>query len=173
MGAAGIVTERARLDLYLRHRSALVDYATPILGERSRAEDVVQEAYIRLRNSPSVGLLGDPRGYLYRIVRNLALDTRRRLSLEQRYSPPDCEDAALVVPDETPSVEADLIARQELASVLEAFAELPERTRIAMEMHRFGGSKLREIAAHLGISQSLAHKLVVQGTLHCQRRMRR
>lgn len=167
------MTEGAQLDIYLRHRAALVDYATPILGERSRAEDVVQEAYIRLRNSPSIGLLDDPRGYLYRIVRNLAFDARRRLSLEQRYSPPDGEEAVLAVPDDAPSIETDLIARQELASVLEAFTELPERTRIAMEMHRFGGCKLREIATHLGVSQSLAHKLVVQGTMHLQRRMRR
>lgn len=166
------MTERAQLDLYLNHRTALVDYATPILGERSRAEDVVQEAYIRLSASPSVWLLSNPRGYLYRIVRNLALDARRRLSMEQRYSPPSSDEAALEIPDDTPSIEQALIAREELASVLDAFAELPERTRIALEMHRFGGYKLKEIARHLGISVSLAHKLVVQGTMHCQRRMR-
>jgi DNA-directed RNA polymerase specialized sigma24 family protein len=36
-----------QLALFLAHRSALVGYATPILKCRARAEDVVQEAYIR------------------------------------------------------------------------------------------------------------------------------
>ena len=39
-------------------------------------------------------------------------------------------------------------------------AELPERTRVALEMHRFGGFKLREIAAHLGISVTVTHELI-------------
>ena len=52
-----------------------------------------------------------------------------------------------------------------------AMAELPERTRIALEMHRLGGCKLREIAERLGISESMAHVLVKDGIKHCQRRM--
>jgi DNA-directed RNA polymerase specialized sigma24 family protein len=54
-----------------------------------------------------------------------------------------------------------------------AIAELPERTQIALEMHRFGGCKLREIADHLGISVTLAHSLVAEGIEHCRRRLHR
>ena len=54
---------------------------------------------------------------------------------------------------------------------MEAIAELPERTRIALEMHRFGGCKLKEIAAALGISIPLAHILVAEGVQHCKRRL--
>jgi DNA-directed RNA polymerase specialized sigma24 family protein len=35
----------ARHGIYLAHRSALIDYATPILGSREAAEDIVQDAY--------------------------------------------------------------------------------------------------------------------------------
>jgi RNA polymerase sigma-70 factor (ECF subfamily) len=52
-------------------------------------------------------------------------------------------------------------------------AELPERTRIALMMHRFDGFKLRDIAAHLGISVALAHALVYEGLEHCRRRLAR
>ena len=48
-------------------------------------------------------------------------------------------------------------------------SELPERTRIAMEMHRFGGCTLKELADHLGISVSMARVLVMDGIRHCQR----
>ena len=54
---------------------------------------------------------------------------------------------------------------------MDAMAELPERTRIAMEMHRFGGCTLKEIAEHFGISVSMAQVLVTEGVRHCQRRL--
>ncbi|MCD6074877.1 MAG: hypothetical protein K0Q70_1760, partial [Rhodospirillales bacterium] len=40
-------SDTAKLTLFLTHRTALIDYAAPIVGDRSRAEDVVQEAFIR------------------------------------------------------------------------------------------------------------------------------
>ncbi len=75
----------------------------------------------------------------------------------------------LEVAEEKPSPEAETIARQELERVLAAMAELPERTRLALEMHRLGGLKLREIAQRLGISTSMAQVLVVEAVRHCQR----
>jgi RNA polymerase sigma factor (sigma-70 family) len=54
-----------------------------------------------------------------------------------------------------------------------ALAELPERHRIAFEMHRIAGCTLREIAATLGVSVSQAQVLVVEGIEHCKQRMRR
>ena len=57
------------------------------------------------------------------------------------------------------------------AKAMEALGDLPERTRIACEMHRFGGAKLREIAIYLKISVPLAHKLVADGIDHCRERL--
>jgi RNA polymerase sigma-70 factor (ECF subfamily) len=54
---------------------------------------------------------------------------------------------------------------------MDALAELPERTRIAVEMHRFGGCTLKEIAEHFGISVSMAQVLVTDGVRHCQSRL--
>ena len=61
--------------------------------------------------------------------------------------------------------------RMESAERLSLMAELPTRTRIALEMHRFGGSTLRDIADHLGISIGSAHRLVVDGLEHCRERL--
>src|SRR3546814_1293981 len=67
-----------KLNLYLRHRAELIDYATPIVGDRALAEDVVQDAWLRFSEAGShdakTRLIRQPVGYLYRIVRNLALD---------------------------------------------------------------------------------------------------
>lgn len=129
----------------------------------------MQEAYLRFSEAAARRLFDEPVGYLYRIVHNLAFDGVRRLSLEGRHVRRGAERAAAEVAEERPSPEAELIARQELERVLAAIAALPERTRIAFEMHRFGGLKLKEIAERLGISTSMAHVLVVEAVRHCQR----
>ncbi len=77
-----------KLQLYLSHRAALIEYAMPIVGDRMRAEDVVQEAFLRFapaRPAPADPARNQPLGYLYRIVRNLALDLTRRRLTEQRH----------------------------------------------------------------------------------------
>lgn len=61
--------------------------------------------------------------------------------------------------------------RDDLRIVIDAMAELPDRTRLALEMHRFDGMKLKEIAAELGISVALAHSLVYEGINHCRKRL--
>ena len=58
-------------DLYLAHRVELVDYATAIVGDRARGEDVVQEAFLRLDAATAGRTLDEPVGYLRRIIRTL------------------------------------------------------------------------------------------------------
>lgn len=155
------------LSVYLTHRVELIDYATAIVGDRSRGEDVVQEAFLRLRSAAADRSIDEPVGYLRRIIRNLAIDWTRRLSKESRRAADITEFVS--IPDDRPSQEQVLVSREELRLVMGAMADLPERTRIAMEMHRFEGRKLKEIAAHLGISVSLAHSLVFEGLEHCRK----
>lgn len=164
-----VSNQSAALSLYRSHRASLVDYACTITGSRSEAEDVVQDAWLRFDRAFGTATVREPLNYLYRIVRNLALDGRRRaLGAAQRH-PLVLDDVAELVPSDTPSPEREAIARSELDAVRRALAQLPDRTRIAVEMHRFGGHTLTEIAAFLGISVGLAHGLVADGIKHCHR----
>jgi RNA polymerase sigma-70 factor (ECF subfamily) len=158
---------------YLTHRDGLVRYVHTITGDRDQAEDVVQEAYLRLDQTLTRRLLEDPGRYLFRIVRNLALDGRRRGRRDGRLYAADPEALLEQASDDQPSPETETLARDEYERLLAALAMLPERTRIAVEMHRFGGAKLREVAAELGVSLSVAHQLVVEGVAHCRDRLRR
>lgn len=158
--------------LYAAHRHALTSYANGIVGDRGRAEDVVQEAWLRFGAASASGRpLEEPVGYLYRIVRNLAVDCRRRMVRESRLL-----GASLAgieqLSDGQPTPEAELLARDELRRLIEAMSELPERTRIALEMRRIDGCKLKEIAARLGVSVPVAHQIVADGLAHCRRRVR-
>jgi RNA polymerase sigma factor, sigma-70 family len=162
------------LILYLAHRRELVNYASGIVGDRAHAEDVVQEAWLRFGAAAAAkdGTVREPLGYLYRIVRNLAVDGLRRVIREDRVVERDADARAAEAMDETPSPEAEALARDELRLLREAMAELPERTRIALEMRRFGGCKLKDIAARLGVSSTVVHHIIADGIAHCRRRVR-
>lgn len=161
--------DKGRLDLYLAHRSALVDYATPILGCRARAEDVVQESYVRFAGrAEGDGAVRQPVAYLYRVVRNLAIDCLRRLSLEGDPAP---EDALERVAAPAASPEREALYRDELRVLAEALAELPERTRTAFEMHRLGGHTQQEIAIRLKVSVGLVNTLIDDALTHCAERL--
>ena len=165
--------EGAALDVFQSHRASLVDYARAITGSESTAEDVVQDAWLRFRNACNAMTLREPLHYLYRIVRNLAVNENRRAALEGSRCSVDVEAVAHSIASDAPSPEDIAIARSELKLVRAALAELPERTRIAVEMHRFGGHTLTEIARSLGISVGLAHTLVADGIKHCHHRRNR
>jgi RNA polymerase sigma factor (sigma-70 family) len=152
------------LSVYLEHRAALVDYATPIVGCPARAEDVVQEAY--LRYAPAMrGGVQNPVAYLYRVVRNLALDLQRSLKPEHRRG-----DSTLLT-DELPAMgaspEQQAVQQDDLRAVAEALATLPPRTRLAFELYRLEGLTLQQIAKRLEVSVSYVHELVRIAMTRC------
>jgi RNA polymerase sigma-70 factor (ECF subfamily) len=155
--------------MYLAHRGELVDYATAIVGDRALGEDVVQEAFLRLKSAAADRSLEEPVGYLRRIIRNLAIDWTRRSAAERRRLDDGADYDA--VAEDRPTQEDVVTHRDDLRVVMAAIAELPVRTRIALEMHRFEGAKLKEIAGHLGISVALAHSLIHEGLEHCRKRL--
>lgn len=146
-------------DLYLTHRTALVDYASRILGSREAAEDIVQEAYLRLPPLRSRELTArQSLAYLYRIVRNLAFDVLKRRKIESRGQDHDPPYWSMPQAMETP--EEALLLRDQARVAAEVLASLPPDMRLAVEMYRFGGQTLEAVAEHLGISLATAHRHV-------------
>ncbi|TAJ28828.1 MAG: sigma-70 family RNA polymerase sigma factor [Reyranella sp.] len=158
------------LALYLEHRGSLVNYANGIVRDRASAEDVVQEAWLRF--NAAVGgdragtEIGQPVAYLYRIVRNLALDWVNRADAPWA-SPSTIEQ----IPHETPSAEHVLFYRDELRVLAGALGELPERTQLAFRLYRLEGRTLQQVANRLGVSVVRAHQLVKDAVLHAARRL--
>jgi len=141
-----------RHGLYIEHRTALIDYAARILGSREAAEDIVQDAYLRF--TPGQSPIGSPRqtvAYLYRVVRNLSFDVLKRRKVEARQQ--EGEPLHWTIPVETENPEQALMfcdqARQRL-----------DDARTAVEMYRFGGHTLEEVARHLDVSVATVHRHV-------------
>jgi RNA polymerase sigma-70 factor (ECF subfamily) len=157
-------------DVFISKRSALIDYATPLVGDRSRAEDIVQEAFLRFNPAIQQGtLVEEPIRYLYRIVRNLAFDLRRKKTRELRQEIGEPE--WWMVPDTPRTPEENLIEAETVSRFQAAMAALPKETRIAIEMNKFGGYTLSEVSGHLGVSLATVHRMVAKGMAHILKEM--
>lgn len=152
------------LACYLTHRGQLRHYASRIVGDPSLAEDMVQEAWLRChREHPD-----NPLKYLYRVIRNLAVDKRRQTAREDRHFVRMENRGLQAIAADLPASDIEVAGREELARLMEALRELPDITRRAIILYRLDGLKLREIADILGISITRVHGLVAQGLEHCR-----
>ncbi|HEV7321312.1 MAG TPA: sigma-70 family RNA polymerase sigma factor [Ensifer sp.] len=158
-----MVDMETRHQVYFANRTALVAYAARIVGSRETAEDIVQEAFLRFApanggNGSTGSVSGLSLAYLYRIVRNLCLDLIKRRKIEARQE--QSEPPYWSMPMEVPTPEDIIVVTDEIRHVSSILSDLPEEVRVALEMHRFGGYTLEEIALHLDISVATAHRHV-------------
>ena len=161
------------LSLYRDYQLQLVNYACSIVGDSDQAEDIAQDAYLRFSVAMAMAeeRLDNPVGYLYRVVRNLALDYCRRRQFEKKLFSQSVDEWTEILPDDRYTPEQEVISSDALEKLQRAMNELPERTRVALEMHRLQEYKLREIAEHLNISLSMVHYLIKEGLAYCQSRL--
>lgn len=151
-------------DIFISYRQSLLDVATRIVGCRKRAEDVIQDAFLKL-DDIAIEHVRQPVHYLFRLVRNLTLDWARRVSLELRYSGSEEETNNLCANCACP--QSALIQHETLKHIDQALDELPPRTRLVFEMHRVDGYTQKEVAQHLGISPTLVNFMVRDAHAHC------
>ena len=139
-----------------RHQRRVLETAYRLTGDRTLAEDIGQETFVRVwRSSQRYEPTARFSTWLYRIVLNLCIDASRKHT-SPAPTPPDLPDAH--------SVHAsDLMERDERAAVVRrAVAALPERQRVALVMHRFVGLSCREIAEATNWSGSAVESLLVR-----------
>jgi RNA polymerase sigma factor (sigma-70 family) len=156
-GQMGIHDDDKRYAIYRAHRADLVKFATPIAGSREEAEDIVQEAFVRFTPGHAANAIL-PRAYLTRIVRNLALNLRKRKTLEKRHVQDDVPYWG--VPQAVQTPEQHMLYEDQVKRVAFILSQMPDQSRIAVEMHRFDGCTMEEIAERLGTSVSSVHRLL-------------
>ena len=156
------------LQVFVDNQVLLVKIAARIVGCRSRAEDVVQDAFFRLRSAPQVTLSFKAQlSYLFQIVRNLAIDHYRKQALEQKYTGPEAEGLNVVIQGASP--ENSHMNFSSLEKIADALGELPARTRYAFEMYRLHGVPQKDIAKELGVSPTLVNFMIRDALIHCRK----
>ena len=169
MRRAGSGDKTAFALLVRRHLARATALAQRITGNRSDAEEIVQEAFLRCwqkapewrpandndRAANDGGSTAQFGTWLYRVLVNLCLDRRRR------PQPVEIEAAEMVADDAADGF--DETSRGETSRrVQAAMAQLPERQRAALALCYFEGMGNIEAAAMLDISIGALESLLVR-----------
>lgn len=140
----------ALLGLYRRYSGPLYLYASSLTGDPACAEDLVQEAFVRLMSAGRERLRDSIRPFLYAIVRNLARDESRRSSIERGHAP-----ALALRAIRTEFVDLGSLKRMEQV-VSAALEQLPAEQREAVVLKVYVGMTFDEIAELVGVPQGTA-----------------
>jgi RNA polymerase sigma-70 factor (ECF subfamily) len=136
-------------EVYLAHAPALLAYARSLTGgDRSRAEDIVQETFIRACRHPEAldPGRGSPRPWLFTVARHVAVDSHRARAAR----PVEVGDgplALVAVPDD------DIDRALDTWLVAEALASLSEKHREVLLLTFYRQRSVAETAAVLGVPE--------------------
>jgi RNA polymerase sigma factor (sigma-70 family) len=137
------------LELFNQEARSLVRLARVFVDNRDAAEDIVQEAFIRLsRNAHRIEDTEKAPAYLRSIVLNLARDINRRGLMSLRHYPA----AGREIDIDPGSVDDRLVRDERQQQVLEAVRTLPRRQRDCVALRYFEELSIEQIAATLGVS---------------------
>jgi RNA polymerase sigma-70 factor, ECF subfamily len=145
--------------MFERHHDELLRVALRACRDPETAEDLVQEALLRLMIE--VDTKGSPenvRAWLFRVITNLALSLGRRATVSRRYA------GALVHRDEPATPEAIVLELEARSALAAALGTLPQATRTALVLAA-SGYPGAEIAAAIGRSDTATRTLMSRARL--------
>lgn len=147
------------------------------LGDRDRAADIVQETYSKVFNmvrskghgADAAALVSEPRALLFRIAKNIAVDTFRRERVREASA---LDEIECLIP-ESSQPENLVDQQQQVRLLLIAIESLPERCKQAFILFKFEHLPQSEIAKRMGISQNMVEKHIIRGMLACKEAIER
>ena len=151
-----------------RHQTSVLNLIYRFIGDRTQAKDLAQEVFLRVWQTAD---RYEPRAkfttWIYRITANLCLNelksARRRKWFPFHRSEGDRETAIEeTFPDESPTAEDVLLARERSRQISEALQSLPANQRMALVLKRYDDLSYEEIAQILGCSVSAVESLIVR-----------
>lgn len=162
--------EAAFQRLMRRHLAGTVRLASRMLGQADAAEDVAQEAFIRVWKHAVNFDSPDKAGakfttWLYKIVLNLCIDEKRK----RRFIG---IDAVAEKADDGPPAEQELQQKEQSLRVKKALAALPDRQRAALLLCFYEGYSNKEAAQMLDVSVKAMESLLVRSRKHLRLALR-
>jgi RNA polymerase sigma-70 factor (ECF subfamily) len=164
--AVGRWRQDALAEAFRRHAGAVHGLARRVLGDDSLAEEVVQEIFLRLWNSPDRfdPDRGSLRSFLLAQAHGRAVDLLRSDVSRRRREEKDARSTAEAGYD----IEHEVWDLAVADHVKDAVSGLPVEERKAIELAYFGGHSYREVAEMLGAPEGTVKSRIRSGL----RRMR-
>ncbi len=158
------------LDLLFRqHGKELLVFAERHTTGNS-AEDLVQEAYLRLLRHPDPISIVNPRAYLYKVISNLGNDLFNYNQVRARHHSDETIDLDTLI-SSLPEPFTVIDNRLHLEQFLTVLAELPELCQHAFVLNKLDGLNYTEVAKSLGISTKTAQRYIFKAWQHCLKRL--
>jgi len=158
---------------YTEHRSELIAHASRILKDSARAEEVIQDALIKVMlAAPELESTGHALGYMHRTIENLCIDIFRIEGRRPNLVLLDDSSAELESTWVDNKDHVDVIAAADDAAIVrQALAMLSPAERAALVMWEMEGRSTAEIAAELGIRESAVRHTVSRARASLRRVM--
>ncbi len=126
--------------------------------------DLVQESFLILTRVSAQQSIAEPRAFLYRTAKNLAVDHLRRHRVIA-----DCARTVEIRYEGTDhSAEQTNVANQSLNRLEETLANLPDLTREVFCLIKLDGLSYRESARRLGLSERQVERHLMRAMLRCR-----
>lgn len=153
------ITVQFLAETYVAYRPLVFRYVTRKLNGCPDAEDLVQDAFLRLLEYRSMLRPETVRSFLYTIVRNLVTDYLRRHYKKQEVMACMMEGLSGTVIDTESTVIANDLFNQERMGV----KQLTSKVRIVYSMIRFEEKTLSEVSEELSISKRTIERYLLIG----------
>jgi RNA polymerase sigma factor (sigma-70 family) len=166
-GEGGEETRDALVSRVFReHNQALIRFLRARLPSVQDAEEVAQEAYVRMLRLDETDTISHLQAYLFRIAANIAIDRNR----QQKRKPDEEEGSKLwdVLPSSYPLPDDALHSTEKLARLQQIVAELPPKCRMAFMLYKFKELSYEEIATRMQLSESMIRKYVLKAIIFCR-----
>ena len=157
-------------DPFTGYRDRLQNYLRARLDCEADAQELAQEAYLRVLRISTKQLIRHPQAYLYRIAINLVHELyANRLPQQQIVG----ENSLADIEDPGPLLEEVTERNRQLQQVERALSELPPKCRAVVTLRSRQGMTNKEVADQLGLSVHMVKKYMSKGVAHCRKRLRR
>ncbi len=151
---------------FLENHAFLQRFLARFFSDRQDIEDVAQEAYLRAYVAEQQKEIEQPKAYLFRIAKNLALTklTKKSKKITDYLE----ESGASVVIECGAAADSEVEAQESLGLYCEAIAALPEKCRQVFLLRKVHGLAHKEIAERMSLSVSSVEKYLLRGILECK-----
>jgi RNA polymerase sigma factor (sigma-70 family) len=157
-------------EAYAHHESSLKRFIGRFLRNAPDIEDIAQEAFLRAYTAERTRPIEQPKSFLFRIAKHVALSQLTRKARQITDYIEDSGTSAVIQLES--SAEDEISARQMLGLHCEAVALLSPQCRHAYLLRKVHGFSHKEIAAHLGIAVSTVEKHLIKAVEQCDRYVR-
>ncbi len=160
--------------LFKQNSTQLVRFLSFKLRDPQQADEIAQEAYLRMQKLQNPEQLDNARAFLFQVAANMATDQLRRRQLYHKYVKSELDkniaDSDIGVGAEHDPME-ELMAKERFEQINAALDCMKTKPRQAFLLHRRSGLSYSAIASEMGVSVSSVEKYILAALKHFRQQL--